>query len=37
MSRLQGQGRHEHDEARVLVTEYAKGEEGWSIKSLRLA
>ena len=37
MHRLQGQGRHEHEEKRVLVAEYKKGKSGWAIASLRLA
>jgi hypothetical protein len=37
MHRLQGQGLHEHEEARVLVAEYRKGKDGWAIESLRLA
>ena len=37
MHRLQGQGLHSHDEARVLVAEYKKGKDGWVIESLRLA
>jgi hypothetical protein len=37
MHRLQGQGLHSHEEARVLVAEYRKGEHGWVIESLRLA
>jgi hypothetical protein len=37
MHRLQGQGSHEHAEARVLVTEYIKGKEGWAIAGLGLA
>jgi hypothetical protein len=37
MHRLQGQGLHEHDEARVLVAEYTRSKDGWAIKSLRLA
>ncbi len=37
MHRLQGQGLHEHEERRVLITEYAKGKHGWAIASLRLA
>jgi len=36
MHRLQGQGMHRHDEPRVLVAEYVKGEDGWAIESLRL-
>lgn len=36
MHRLQGQGLHSHDEARVLVAEYTKGKDGWAIESLRL-
>jgi hypothetical protein len=36
MTRLQGQGRHEHAEARVLVTDYVKGKDGWAIESLHL-
>jgi hypothetical protein len=37
MHRLQGQGLHEHEEGRVLVAEYRKGKDGWSVNSLRLA
>lgn len=37
MHRLQGQGLHRHEEARVLVAEYKKGKNGWAIESLRLA
>jgi hypothetical protein len=37
MHRLQGQGLHEHEERRVLVTEYNKGKDGWTIAHLRLA
>jgi hypothetical protein len=37
MHRLQGQGLHSHEEARVLVTEYKKGKDGWATESLRLA
>jgi hypothetical protein len=37
MHRLQGQGRHEREEARVLFGEYRKGRDGWTIESLRLA
>jgi len=37
MHRLQGQGLHQHEEARVLVAEYSKGRDGWTIASLRLA
>jgi hypothetical protein len=37
MHRLQGQGSHEHAEARVLVTEYIKGKDGWAIAGLSLA
>jgi hypothetical protein len=37
MHRLQGQGAHEHDEARVLIAEYRKRAEGWTIANLRLA
>jgi hypothetical protein len=37
MHRLQGQGLHEHKEARVLIAEYRKGKDGWAIESLRLA
>jgi hypothetical protein len=37
MHRLQGQGRHEHEEARVLITEYVKRKDGWAIETLRLA
>jgi len=37
MHRLQGQGQHEHEEARVLVGEYRKGKDGWTIESLGLA
>lgn len=37
MHRLQGQGRHEHEEARVLITEYKKRKGGWAIETLRLA
>jgi len=37
MHRLQGQGLHEREEARVLVTEYVKRKDGWAIEALRLA
>jgi hypothetical protein len=37
MHRLQGQGRHVHAEARVLVADYVKGQDGWTVASLRLA
>jgi len=37
MHRLQGQGLHEHEEARVLIAEYRKDENGWAIESLHLA
>jgi hypothetical protein len=37
MHRLQGQGLHSHQESRVLVAEYRKGQHGWAIESLRLA
>lgn len=37
MHRLQGQGLHQHDERRVLIAEYTKGQDGWAIASLRLA
>jgi hypothetical protein len=37
MHRLQGQGAHEHVEARVLITEYVKRKDGWAIETLRLA
>jgi hypothetical protein len=37
MHRLQGQGAHEHAEARELVTEYIKRKDGWAIETLRLA
>jgi hypothetical protein len=37
MHRLQGQGLHSHDEARVLVADYSKGKDGWAIETLRLA
>jgi hypothetical protein len=37
MHRLQGQGSHEHEEARVLITEYVKRKDGWAIETLRLA
>jgi hypothetical protein len=37
MHRLQGQGRHEHAEARVLIADYVKGQDGWTVASLRLA
>lgn len=37
MHRLQGQGLHEHEEARVLVGEYRNGSDGWAIARLRLA
>lgn len=37
MHRLQGQGVHEHEEARVLVSEYIKRKDGWAIATLRLA
>ncbi len=36
MHRLQGQGMHEHDESRELVTQYVRGKDGWAIESLRL-
>lgn len=31
MARLQGQGSHRHEEERVLLTEFAKGKDGWQI------
>jgi hypothetical protein len=37
MHRLQGQGLHSHEEARVLVAEYRKSKDGWAIEKLRLA
>jgi hypothetical protein len=37
MHRLQGQGAHQHDEARVLVAKYRKGEHGWAVVNLHLA
>jgi hypothetical protein len=37
MHRLQGQGLHRHEEARVLVAEYRKSKDGWAIEKLRLA
>jgi hypothetical protein len=37
MHRLQGQGLHQHDESRELVTEYEKGKRGWAIARVRLA
>jgi hypothetical protein len=37
MHRLQGQGLHEREEARVLVAEYVKRKDGWAIATLRLA
>jgi hypothetical protein len=36
MHRLQGQGLHRHEEARVLVAEYRKSKDGWAIEGLRL-
>jgi hypothetical protein len=37
MHRLQGQGRHSHEESRELVAEYVKGKDGWAIERVRLA
>jgi hypothetical protein len=37
MHRLQGQGLHSYDEARVLVADYVKGKDGWAIARVRLA
>jgi hypothetical protein len=37
MHRLQGQGLHSHEEARVLVAEYRKSKDGWAIEGLSLA
>jgi hypothetical protein len=37
MHRLQGQGAHEHEESRVLITEYIRRKDGWAIATLRLA
>jgi hypothetical protein len=37
MHRLQGQGRHSHEESRELVVEYEKGKHGWIIQRVRLA
>jgi hypothetical protein len=37
MHRLQGQGSYNHDEARVLVSEYRRSKDGWAIASVRLA
>jgi hypothetical protein len=37
MHRLQGQGLHSHEDARVLVAEYRKSKDGWAIEKLRLA
>lgn len=37
MHRLQGQGLHESEEARVLIAEFKKRRNGWAIETLRLA
>lgn len=37
MHRLQGQGSHAHEEARMLVAEYRKGKDGWAVERVRLA
>lgn len=37
MARFQGQGSHRHSEARLLVTDYVKGKDGWRIARARLA
>jgi hypothetical protein len=37
MHRLQGQGLHSHEESRLLVAEFVKRGNGWTIDSVRLA
>jgi len=37
MARHQGHGSHRHEEARVLVADYVKGQDGWAIERLRFA
>lgn len=37
MARFQGQGSHRHSEERVLVAEYVKNSEGWSIERIKFA
>jgi len=37
MARFQGHGSHRHAEDRVLVADYVKGKDGWSVERMRLA
>ena len=37
MARFQGHGSHRHSEERVLVADYVKGKDGWSIERIAFA